>query len=360
MQIRFKFIIPVVFLIIFFSGIINANSGPRNILLEFATGTWCGQCPCGDVAAEQILASYPSTVIIAYHGPYNLGLDPFSNFNGYGIMDLLGFVGYPTGIIDRGNDPYIYAYDYWYPGAKFEYRYNPNSTVNMSVISKTYNPSTRALTVIVSSTALQNLPDQYKICFVITENNVVAYQSASGICVGGPNYVHKWIARNMANGTTGQNLNIGTWNQNQQITDTLHTALDSSWVDVNCDLAAFVFKDTADLYMAHVSQAITVSVTQPLGINESNQYPEEYHLSQNYPNPFNPTTNIKFTVPKNGNVSLKVYDVLGSLVLVCADGFMKAGTYNADVDASSLSSGVYFYTLKADGFMQTKKMVLIK
>jgi hypothetical protein len=94
--------------------------------------------------------------------------------------------------------------------------------------------------------------------------------------------------------------------------------------------------------------------------NENNELPQKYGLSQNYPNPFNPVTNVKFAIPEAGDVSLKIYDVTGSLVAVYLDGFVKAGYYNAEIDGSNLSSGVYFYTLRAKDFVETKKMILVK
>ena len=88
--------------------------------------------------------------------------------------------------------------------------------------------------------------------------------------------------------------------------------------------------------------------------------PTSFKLSQNYPNPFNPTTVINFTIPKAGNVTLKVYNSLGQEVATLINGFKNASNYQVDFNASNLSSGVYFYTLEANNFKQTKKMVLIK
>jgi flagellar hook assembly protein FlgD len=164
----------------------------------------------------------------------------------------------------------------------------------------------------------------------------------------------------MVNSAAGENLNTGTWNQNQVITTNLNTTLDNSWVDQNCKLIVFVYKNASPMYMANIQQGLTQSVTAPLGIQELTGVPKEYSLLQNYPNPFNPVTNIKFSIPKDGNVSLKIYDATGAVVQTYADGFMKAGSYNAEVDGTNLSSGVYFYTLKTADFFATKKMVLVK
>ncbi|HMQ81089.1 MAG TPA: T9SS type A sorting domain-containing protein [Ignavibacteria bacterium] len=95
------------------------------------------------------------------------------------------------------------------------------------------------------------------------------------------------------------------------------------------------------------------------GINTI-EIPNTFRLYQNYPNPFNPMTKIKYGLPKNGNVKLMVYDELGKEVAVLVDGYAQANTYEAVFDATNLPSGVYYYKLEADGFSDTKKMVIIK
>ncbi len=92
----------------------------------------------------------------------------------------------------------------------------------------------------------------------------------------------------------------------------------------------------------------------------TNVVPQVYSLEQNYPNPFNPSTNIKFSIPKDGFVELKVYDILGREVAALVSDPFEAGTYNVNFDASKLSSGVYFYTLSSGDYKQTKKMLLVK
>jgi hypothetical protein len=99
----------------------------------------------------------------------------------------------------------------------------------------------------------------------------------------------------------------------------------------------------------------------PTGIEPLGQgIPREYKLSQNYPNPFNPTTKISFALPKAGNVELSVYDLLGREVSTLVNEFKTPGSYTINFNASSLASGVYFYTIKSGDFTDTKKMVLIK
>ncbi|MDR3609030.1 MAG: T9SS type A sorting domain-containing protein [Ignavibacteriaceae bacterium] len=88
--------------------------------------------------------------------------------------------------------------------------------------------------------------------------------------------------------------------------------------------------------------------------------PAGYVLSQNYPNPFNPSTTIHFNLAERGNVSLKVYDIIGNEVAELVNSEKEAGNYDVNFDASKLSSGVYFYELRSAGFTQSKKMMLMK
>jgi len=88
--------------------------------------------------------------------------------------------------------------------------------------------------------------------------------------------------------------------------------------------------------------------------------PVEYKLSQNYPNPFNPITRIKFDIPQKGFVSLKIFDVLGREVKSLVSEMKSPGSYSVDFNAVGLSSGLYIYRLETNGFIDTKKMVLIK
>ena len=87
---------------------------------------------------------------------------------------------------------------------------------------------------------------------------------------------------------------------------------------------------------------------------------KEYSLSQNYPNPFNPSTEINYTLTKSGNVTLKVYNLLGSEIATLVNGFMEAGKHSVKFDANDITSGIYFYTIKADNFTSTRKMILMK
>jgi len=88
--------------------------------------------------------------------------------------------------------------------------------------------------------------------------------------------------------------------------------------------------------------------------------PGKFVLAQNYPNPFNPLTKVKYSVPQLSKVSIKVYDILGKEVAALVNEEKPAGLYEVNWNASDFPSGVYFYRLQTDNFIQTKKMILIK
>ena len=92
----------------------------------------------------------------------------------------------------------------------------------------------------------------------------------------------------------------------------------------------------------------------------STEKPREYSLMQNYPNPFNPATTISYTIPENGLVTIKVYDILGKDVAELVNEIKEVGSYAVTFNAAELPSGIYFYTLTSGNFTTTKKLILLK
>lgn len=88
--------------------------------------------------------------------------------------------------------------------------------------------------------------------------------------------------------------------------------------------------------------------------------PQQFSLSQNYPNPFNPVTTIRFSIPYNAHVVVRIYDIIGREITTILNADKLAGNYAVQFDGSTLSSGIYYYTLTAGSFAESKKMVLVK
>jgi hypothetical protein len=101
------------------------------------------------------------------------------------------------------------------------------------------------------------------------------------------------------------------------------------------------------------------STTTPAPLLVEND-PTHFTLYQNYPNPFNPSTTISYELPQNVDVSLSVFNILGQEVLRLVNDKQSAGFHNVQVDGSSLSSGLYFYRLKAGSYLVTKKFIILR
>ena len=98
----------------------------------------------------------------------------------------------------------------------------------------------------------------------------------------------------------------------------------------------------------------------PVGVNDNNNIPTVYAMEQNYPNPFNPTTKINFSLPENGMVTIKIFDVLGREVTTLIHKEMNASNHTVEFDASQLTSGIYLYKIQVNDFVSVKKMMLMK
>lgn len=131
----------------------------------------------------------------------------------------------------------------------------------------------------------------------------------------------------------------------------------------NSGLSWTVENDVLSLQLSHFSKfgggkgSLVSSVESEEMLN---QIPSKFNLDQNYPNPFNPTTNIRYTLPSDGDVTLKVYNTLGVEVETLVKGLKPAGTYEVKFNADNLPSGIYFYELRMNNSSSTRKMMLVK
>ena len=133
--------------------------------------------------------------------------------------------------------------------------------------------------------------------------------------------------------------------------------INSEWKDTSVYTVAFVQNDNNKEVM-NTGKGNTTTFTS---VNQNGtEIPSSYSLSQNYPNPFNPVTRINFSIPENSFVTLKIYDMLGREIDVITNSHFEAGNYSADWNAADFSSGIYFYTLQAGEFTETRKMMLVK
>ena len=113
-------------------------------------------------------------------------------------------------------------------------------------------------------------------------------------------------------------------------------------------------------YVGSILSAGTFQVGTPTSVETKNNLPTKFSLAQNYPNPFNPSTVINYSVAKDVLVDLRVYNLIGEEIITLVNENKQVGTYTVTYNAMNLSSGVYYYRLKAGSFVETKKMLLIK
>ena len=170
-----------------------------------------------------------------------------------------------------------------------------------------------------------------------------------------------------------------TWNPPQRLTPRTTPAKDWSfpsisptndnngltyYVNMNCSQDDVPLSDaltTPDPLTNQRNTFVRVSMIFDAIGNISNEIPASYKLDQNFPNPFNPVTNIRFSIPKVSNVTLKVYNIAGQEIKTLVNNeVVSAGVKEVTFDATPFASGIYFYTLTAGDFRETKKMMLVK
>jgi photosystem II stability/assembly factor-like uncharacterized protein len=182
------------------------------------------------------------------------------------------------------------------------------------------------------------------------------------------------------NGSTWLNLNvsglgsrvnsIGSYNDVIVVgTDTSGVFLSSNfgnnWISVNKGLSdshikGIVLHPDGYLLCGTEHKGIFIANLNPTNVDDINKTSLMFSLNQNYPNPFNPNTTISWQLAEGSDITLKVYDILGREVTTLASEYKPAGKYETELNATSLSSGVYFYQLKAGDFVDTKKLLLLK
>jgi len=138
-----------------------------------------------------------------------------------------------------------------------------------------------------------------------------------------------------------------------------HFSFDLGSLKINKDTEIMIF--AYDKYLNYSSQRINTVTSVSINDDpESKRIINQFVLYNNFPIPFNPSTTISYSIPIGGKVTLSIYDVLGREVSTLVDEVKSSGTYDEKFNASSLTSGIYYYILQTDAYQETKKMILLK
>ena len=323
----------------------------KRVLIEDFTSSTCGPCATFNPGFHSWIEAHRANIsIVSFHmnwpAPYN---DPMFLSNSsentarrtyYGVNSIPQFwmEGVRSWVGTMSN------IDTWYSVYLAQ-----TTPVGISISDTRVAPD--SIVTNVTITNLTNLPaGVYTLKAFVVEHGI-HINSDPGLTNGEHDFpdVFRKALTNISG--TPISSNAGTYNFQYRY------KRDATWQDAEIYTIALVQNEGDKTTMNTISS----NFPSPTGITPySNEVPSNYSLSQNYPNPFNPTSNIKFNLPKTEQVSLKIYDILGNEVQNLVDGVQQAGVYNITVDASNLASGIYFYTLRAGSFVETKKMSLIK
>ena len=132
------------------------------------------------------------------------------------------------------------------------------------------------------------------------------------------------------------------------------------WQELENLTTISIHKAIIDLATLWKTAWVNAGSPSPLSIHSNNYDPEIYYLAETYPNPFNASTNIEFRIPKKEFVTLKIFNVLGEEVAILVSENLIPGIYKYTWNASNLASGVYLYRLEAEGYVQIRKMILVR
>lgn len=330
---------------------IFSQTFPRKVLFEEATNASCGPCAANNPYLKAYIEGKGDSIIaIKYHASFP-GYDPMyshnptenaARYSAYYGMNAMPWLNV-DGIV---NDVWPFTL----------------ANFNNAFYGRIAIPSPLLVTVIDQRVAIDSIKTSitvykptglpsgnYKLRVFAIERKIV-YASPPG---SNGETVFEHVFRKAYPNTTGSDITTSTGTQNFSFT----YYINSEWKDTSVYTVAFVQNDNNREVM-NSGKGNTTSFTGV--IQNGSGIPDQYNLSQNYPNPFNPVTNIKFSLPKSSFISLKVFDLAGREVAVLANGELNAGNYSADWNAADVSSGIYFYTLKAGDFSETKKMMLVK
>ena len=347
-----------IFLLLVLFSVTIPGQQDRKVLVEVFTNSHCPHCPAAHNIIDDYLGGPNGNKIsyIYYHMVY-----PYSDDQLY--LESME----DSDARDSYYDPNAYTPQGWFDGI------HQGSTSGWSASLDDLVLTESPLKIILSGTRNSsqfNINAQMIRSGNIADNDlVIHFVVVEDLYYDGRNSVsnHKQVMRKMLPTPDGQSFTINM-NEIKDISQIIE--LDPLW-DAD-SLSVVVFVQSSGSKTVYQSETISYSDLSITSVNNDEKLPNQFVLEQNYPNPFNPSTKIKFSIPKDvkrktRNVILKVYDVLGNEVTTLVNEEKSPGTYEVEFNSVShsgevgnLTSGIYFYQLRANGFVQTKKMLLVK
>jgi len=325
----------------------------RKVLVEVFTNSHCPLCPAAHNVMDNYLAGSNGNSIsyIYYHMIYPYNDDPLYWQSQEG-----------SDARDNYYNPVHATPQGWFDGT------HQGSTSGWAASLDNLVSTQSPLKIILGGSKTQtqiNINAELTRTGDIQDNDlVIHFVVAENLFFDGRNSVsnHKHVMRKMLPTPDGHSFTINL-NETKNIPQTI--VLDS--MRDKDSLSVVVFVQSVSSKTVYQSATISSNELTVTELENESFSPSEFKLEQNYPNPFNPSTVIGYQLPVSGNVSLKIYDLLGREVATLVDEFKPARSYKVEFNAAShsgevrnLTSGIYFYKLQAENFIETRKMILLK
>lgn len=330
------------------------------VLIEEFTSTTCVYCPGCASALDALHDNYPDGVaIVAYHVDIPSTGDPYVNQIAKDRQSFYSVSSAPTSKFN-GTITQVGGAE---AGADWSGIYNNYESIYLSerekftpmdldlAYTKNGNVITIAATVTYSSETSSKNDNIY---FALCESHIAFNWQTS------MDSLH-FVERNMYPNVSGVKIYTGATDPplGHQEVETVEFTIPSGVVEENCEFIAFI-QDPATKEVKNSAKIDLGNPVSGIDVTKSINQPASFSLSQNYPNPFNPTTTLSYNLPSSALVEINLFDARGSKIKTLFRGQQEMGTHQLAVDGSDWASGVYFYQLKAAGFIQTRKMILIR
>ncbi len=336
----------------------------QNVLLEEGTGNWCGYCPYGADTLKAAIEKYPGRVFgISYHGG-NVN-EPMQTPSTTFWTNIIKLEGWPQGSINRivfpGEATMALSRGAWMRRIE-EVLATRRSPITLNVLSKLYSPASKSTELEVEVFFHRDIAQPVRLNVAQLEDNLnwtqSFYPQGGGSTKLYP-YYHNHVLRQMIPSDPGEVISSGLPVVSQtRMTKTFRfTSVDSTVATSRFVIFAHVSDGTN---FGEILQAIEVDLAD--FTLDAKPLPEDasFALEQNYPNPFNPATTMQYVLPRRSAVTIAVSDAMGREVARLVDATVDPGRHSTTFNGAALPSGIYFVTMRAGEFSQTRCVTLMK